>query len=331
MEKIKQFFKELYIYQKEMYPIISRLILGMIVFAEIYFIVLINMGAGMSGMNITFPVDEMSLDGALWNGVKLFPLGIEELVCGFTIFSFLFWLRIADDFKDREIDKRLFSHRPLPSGRVTEKTLKIFISTLIAITLFLNLTFMPNFIFCVILYTYGSLMAVWFFQKHKIAKSLPLALITHNPVQLIMNIYIISFVVIKFKPFVNPFSIYSILAVFTLYFPALIWEVTRKIRAPKDETEYVTYSKLFGYRKSTTFAMVVTWIDIITNFILVWNLNKVSVAILAVLVSWMTWKFLEFKKEPTKFKLVDKVERYTYLQESTMILTVVVYLLVGKI
>ena len=297
--------KRLYIYQKEMYPIPSRLILGYIVAMEIYFIVALN------------------------QGLTEFNFCIQEVILGFTVFSFLFWLRIADDFKDREVDKRLFAHRPLPSGRVKEKDLKVFISILIAITLLLNLIFMNNFLFCLILYTYGSLMAVWFFQKHKIAKSLPLALVTHNPVQMIMNIYIISFVIIKYN--LEVFNLTNIMAVFTLYFPALIWEVTRKIRAPEDETEYTTYSKLFGYKKSTDFAMIVTWLDIITNFILVWNLNKISVAVLAILVSWMTWKFIEFKKDPTKFKLVNAVERYTYLQESTMILTVMVYLLVGKI
>ena len=71
--------------------------------------------------------------------------------------------------------------------------------------------------------------------------------------------------------------------------------------------------------------------DIITNFILVWNLNKISVLILFLLVTWMTIKFIEYMSDPTKFEIVDKVERYTYLQESTMLLTVAIYLLVGKI
>ena len=121
------------------------------------------------------------------------------------------------------------------------------------------------------------------------------------------------------------------MALWTLYFPALIWEVSRKIRAPKDETDYVTYSKLFGYRKSTRFVLIVTIMDIITNFILVWNLNKISVVILFLLVSWMTWQFMRFMKDPEQFVLVDKVERYTYLQETTMLLTVAAYLIVGKI
>jgi 4-hydroxybenzoate polyprenyltransferase len=298
--------KRLNIYFKEMYPLIPRFLLGLIIFFEIYFIVLCN------------------------NGITDFNVGISELVGGFTIFSFLCWLRIADDFKDYELDCRLFSHRPLPSGRVTKKDLGIFAGILIAITIILNVFFCwDNFLFCIILYTYGSLMAVWFFQKHKIQKSLPMALITHNPVQMIMNIYVISFAIIKYDLAV--FTLTNLLAVFTLYFPALIWEVTRKIRAPKDETEYVTYSKLFGYKKATNFALIVTLIDIVTNFILVWNINKISVVLLGILVSWMTYKFIEFKKDPTKFKLVSVVEKYTYIQESIMILTIVGFLIFGKI
>mgnify|MGYP001137329298 FL=1 len=286
-----------------MYPIPSRLALGFIVAMEIYFIVLLN------------------------QGVTDFNVGIQEIVLGFTVFSFICWLRIADDFKDYELDCRLFAHRPLPSGRVHKKDLKIFVSCLIAVTITLNFIFMSHihFIFCIILYTYGSLMAVWFFQKHKIQKSLPLALVTHNPVQMIMNIYIISFVIIKYN--LEIFTLHNILAVFTLYFPALIWEVSRKIRAPKDETEYVTYSKLFGYKKSVNFVFIITWVDIVTNFILVWNLSKISVILLLVDVLWMSYIFIDFKKDPTRYKIVNKVEKYTYIQESIMLLTVVVYLL----
>lgn len=297
--------KRLNIYFKEMYPIIPRLILGVIVFLEIYFIVLLN------------------------HNITDFDFGIQECVCAFTVFSFLCWLRIADDFKDYELDCRLFKERPLPSGRVTKKDLGIFVSILIAFTLIINFIFMNNFIFCFILYTYGSLMAVWFFQKHKIQKSLPMALLTHNPVQMIMNIYIISFVIIKYH--ITVFDLTNAMVVFTLYFPALIWEVSRKIRAPKDETEYVTYSKLFGYKKASNFVAIVTVMDIITNYILVWKLNKISVAALTVNIAWIIFEIMRFKKDPERFKLVTKVEIYTYIQESIMILTVAAFLIFGKI
>ena len=317
--------KRLRIYFKEMYPIIPRLCLGYIVFLEIYFMVLLN--HGVSGRRL---LEFSKIEGQA-DFISYFNqhdvLGI--LIGGFTVFSFLLWLRIADDFKDYELDCRLFATRPLPSGRVHKKDLRIFAAVLIGVTLLINILFMRNFIFCLILYTYGSLMAVWFFQKHKIAKSLPLALVTHNPVQIILNIYVISYAIMKYK--LPVFDITNLMAVMTLYFPALIWEISRKIRAPKEETEYVTYSKLFGYKKCIDFVFVLTWLDIFTNIVLVWNLNKISVAALLINTLWCSMKFFEYKKDPTKYRIVDKVERYTYIQECMMIATIVIYLIFGKI
>lgn len=297
--------KRLNVYFKEMYPIIPRLVLGIIIFGEIYFIVLLN------------------------NGVTEFNITCQEFIGGFTVFSFLLWLRIADDFKDYELDCRLFSSRPLPSGRVKKRDLAVFVTLLIAVTVTLNLVFMNNFRFFLFLYVYGTLMSLWFFSKKKIQKSLPLALVTHNPVQMIMNVYIISFTCIKYG--LEAFTLTNFLAAWTLYFPALIWEISRKIRAPKDETEYVTYSKLFGYKKSTVFVLVLTWVDILTNVLLVWNLNKISVAALLLNTGWMTLKFAQFIKDPNQFKIVEKVERYTYIQESMMLVTIAAFIIFGKV
>ena len=297
--------KRLYLYYHERFPFITRLILGLIVFGEIYFIVLLN------------------------QGVTKFNIGIQELIGSYTVFAFLLWLRVADDLKDYETDKRLFPDRPLPSGKA--KISDVVISCLIIelIALVLNFIFMPNFIFFIILYIYGFLMSKWFFQRSKIQPSLPLALVTHNPVQMFVNLYIISFTVIKYN--LNFINLTTIMTLFTLYFPALIWEVSRKIKQPKKENDYTTYSKLFGYKRATRFVLIVTIMDIITNFILVWNLSKLSVLVLFILVSWMTYKFIDFMMDPTRYEIVEKVERYTYLQESTMLLTVVIYLLIGKI
>ncbi|MBQ3149904.1 MAG: UbiA family prenyltransferase [Clostridia bacterium] len=297
--------KRLHIYFKEMYPIIPRLLLGFIVFLEIHFFVLMN------------------------EGISKFDFGYQELIGGFTVFAFLMWLRIADDLKDYETDKVLFAHRPLPSGRVEKKDIIIVCSIVQVITIVLNAVFMNNFLFFVILYVYGFLMSKWFFKKSKIQPSLPLALVTHNPVQMFVNMYIITFTCIKYE--LSPFSLTTIMAFFTLYFPALIWEVSRKIKAPKDENDYTTYSKLFGYKKATKFVLILTLADIVTNLILVYNLNKISVAVLLCLVSWMTLMFIRFIKNPERFRLVKMVEIYTYLQESTMLLTVVIFLLFGVI
>ena len=297
--------KRIHIYMKERNPIIPRLILGLIVFLEIHFIILLN------------------------EGVTKFDIGIQEFVGAFTVFAFLLWLRIADDLKDFETDKKLFPDRPLARGSVYKKDVIIVCTLVQVIAAVLNILFMNNLLFFCILYFYGYLMSQWFFQKAKIQPSLPLALVTHNPVQMFVNLYIISFTVIKYH--LPAVTLTTVMTLWTLYFPALIWEVSRKIKAPRDENDYTTYSKLFGYKKSTRFVMILTIVDIITNIILVYRLNKISIAVLVLLVSWMTLKFIQFMKDPERFVLVSKVEVYTYLQESTMLLTVVIFLIFGRI
>lgn len=292
--------KRLHIYFKEMYPIIPRLFLGLIVFFEIYFVLLLNYG------------------------VTQFSFTAAEFVGSYTIFAFLLFLRVADDFKDRESDKKLFPDRPLPSGKVRESDLIIAVSFFMLAAIVLNILFMNNLPFFILLLIYGALMSVWFFKKAKISKSLPLALLTHNPVQMIMNIYIISFACIKYS--LKPFTLSSFLVAMTLYFPALIWEISRKIRAPHEETEYTTYSKLFGYQKSTRFVMILTLVDIITNILLLWKISRIGVGVLVINVAWITWMFIKYIKKPN-FVLVKKVERYTYITELTMMLSVGFYLL----
>ena len=67
-----------------MFPLIPRFLLGAIVFGEIYFMVLLNYG------------------------IVHFNIGIQEFVGAYTVFAFYMYLRVADDFKDYETDKRLF-------------------------------------------------------------------------------------------------------------------------------------------------------------------------------------------------------------------------------
>jgi len=86
--------KRLNIYFKEMYPFIPRLLLGFIVFGEIYFILLLNYG------------------------VTDFSLGIQEIVGGITVFGFLMFLRIADEAGRRSRPCRKEKTRPSKAGAV---------------------------------------------------------------------------------------------------------------------------------------------------------------------------------------------------------------------
>lgn len=296
--------KRIGIYLNEMFPPIERVIVALLLFFEIYFVLLLN------------------------HDVKPSNINISEGVGVFTVFSFLLLLRIADDFKDYETDLKLFKERPLPSGRVKKEDLKVFLMILIPITIILNIAFMNNIWWFIFLYTYGFLMSMWFFQKSKIQKNLFLALITHNPIVMILNLYILSFTTIKYG---LPVTIYTLLLAFTMYFPGLIWEISRKIRAPKEETEYVTYSSLVGYKKATWYVIILTIIDIITNFVLIIRINRVCALLLLLNVVWFIYIGIKYIKNPLNFKLVKKVERYTLISEGIMVIGVFLRLTVGYI
>lgn len=295
--------KRIGIYLKEMFPPLPRFFVGAVIFFEIYFVLLLNYG------------------------VTDFTVGLQEAVGVFTVTAFLMVLRIADDIKDAEADKRLFPQRPLPSGRVKRSDLKVLLALVTGLLLLVNILFMNNLLWFFFLFTYGVLMSLWFFQRDKIQNNLLLAVVTHNPVMMVLNIYIISFTVIKYD--LPGLTLITVLLAFTLYFPSLIWEVARKIRAPQEETEYVTYSKIYGYKKATRFVQVLTLVDIVTNLILVQAINRPVMVLLAVNALVMTWYFQRFIKDPNQFRLIDQVERYTIITESLMIIAVVVYLTRG--
>ncbi|URZ05599.1 hypothetical protein CLROS_009250 [Clostridium felsineum] len=295
--------KRLNIYLKEMYPPFLRGSLSLILFFEIYFITLLS------------------------NHIVPKSIGIQEFVGVFTVFGFWLALRIADEFKDYETDKINFPSRALPSGRVTKKDLKVLLIIDYAIIIILNLVFMNNIIYFAALIIYGILMSLWFFAKKYIQPNLVLALITHNPVELILDYYVISFACIKYN--LPVFTKTTLLICVTLYFPALAWEISRKIKAPEDENQYVTYSILFGYKKATMFVLLVILCEMITTNLLVYKIyintsayliSMLMIGILTIRYLWLVYNGLEFIKNPKKFKLGKRVEIYLYV---TMLLVLV--------
>jgi hypothetical protein len=87
-------------------------------------------------------------------------------------------------------------------------------------------------------------MYLYFFLGKTISKSLILALLTHNPVMALFQVYVMlllggEFGLAGLFPQALPLCL-------LFYLPGLIWELGRKIRTRKEETNYETYSKIFG-------------------------------------------------------------------------------------
>jgi 4-hydroxybenzoate polyprenyltransferase len=286
--------RRLGVYLSEMLPPLKCATASTVLFFEIYFLIILIADVGM------------------------FRVGFQEVVGCYTVFTFLLSLRIADDFKDYKTDLVLFPDRALPSGRVKKADLAGLLIATNLIGIVLNVLYMNNLLFYAGLMVYGALMSVWFFARATIQKSLPLALITHNPVDFIVNIYIISFTCIKYGlPIV---TLDNVLIAFTLYWPCLIWEISRKTRAPGQETEYTTYSKLFGYKKITKFILLVITCDVLTSAKLMYELWSPGLAAVVAAYVWFVAECLKFMKDPERFKLVSRIEIYELITDAPVVL-----------
>ncbi|MGV3522654.1 MAG: hypothetical protein ACO1RX_00435 [Candidatus Sericytochromatia bacterium] len=216
-----EMWQRLWLYIGEMYPPIPSFLIAVVSFFNLYFMLSLIHGERLA---VTWP----SIGGAL------------------TLFLFLLFLRISDELKDLETDRILFPERLVPSGKVWVSDLKLLMTLAIAGMLILNgvVTGVP-FAFAV-LFGYGVLMFFYFFQRARIAPSLLLALLTHNPSVLLMNAYVVALFCQEHA--VMPWQAGHAYLIALCWLPGLAWELARKIRAPQDENNYVTYSQIFGYR-----------------------------------------------------------------------------------
>lgn len=294
-------YKRIIIYLKEMYPPFSRLGLAIGLFFTMYLLILTN------------------------NGIREFAVGLREWIAVLTIYTFLLSLRIADEFKDLDTDRKNFPQRPLPSGRVKQSDLITLLLIFQIPTIILNLLFMNNLLFFIMLYAYGALMSVWFFAKKLIKYNLFLALITHNPVQLLLNTYIASYICINYGLTISSPGV--ILSVIAFYLPGVIWEIGRKIRAPKDETAYTTYSKLWGYRRASIVIICLVLIATLADVALISPLSAIAAWIVVAVAALMLCLIASFIRTPTRFKFVTLVTGYIYTMQPVLLLIGIGYMM----
>lgn len=217
-------FERWAVYFAEMYPPVQRLVMAGVLFIGPYF--------ALTLLSPDHPTQ---------------PVFNQPAVAGWlTYFFFLLLLRVSDEFKDFELDCRLFPERPLPSGRVLPGDLRILGALCVAVLVLLNTLVAPLTVGFVTILGYAALMLKFFFIKERIQKSLLLALVTHNPVIFLMTLYTSSLVSAQFGSSALSWTFLKVGVLFAL--PGLIWELSRKIKAPQDENEYETYSKVFGYK-----------------------------------------------------------------------------------
>ena len=176
---------------------------------------------------------------------------MQMLLSGIVITSVTLLIRVMDEFKDYQDDLINYPNRPLPSGRVYRSDLKNLAALCVALILLLSLTSRNLFFFSILTLGYTVLMLKWFFIEPKMRKSLPLAFISHHPIVLFNFVYLILGMIETF-PELNWSKLMLILPIALIF---TNWEISRKIRMPKDETAYTTYSQIWGPRLAISISL----------------------------------------------------------------------------
>lgn len=189
------------------------------------------------------------------HGLEVRWLSPATLLGAWAVFAFLLVLRLMDELKDVEVDRTLFPERPLPSGRVRESDLAGALAVVATLFLAAHAGAGPALDTATFTLGYGILMFRWFFVPGLMRPNLPLTLATHTPVIPLLLLHLVTLFVTT-----------NGLAAGEVEWPAVLvlvagcwagffaWEIARKIRAPEEETAYVTYSRLLGVEGSVALA-----------------------------------------------------------------------------
>jgi len=185
-------------------------------------------------------------------GASTLVFGWVAVVGFVSYFGTSLIMRVFDEFKDRDLDRVLFPQRPFPRGAVHASDLIVLSGATCALGLVLNLR--EGWLIWPYLAMIGFawLTFKWFFLEQLHRGSLLLSLATHQPLGLIVNAYVIA-VAWQALHGAPPQALDPnwLLPLFAFFFPVGAWETSRKIRAPEQETTYVTYSSLLGPRRAT--------------------------------------------------------------------------------
>ena len=161
-----------------------------------------------------------------------------------AVFTLALILRLMDELKDRDVDRALFPSRPLPSGRVRASDIVACLGLAILAWIALHAGSGPAALSAAAVLAYALLMFRWFFVPGWMRPRLLATLATHTPVVPLMLLHLaVLFATGAGRP-LEPRPVGLLVA---QYWSAVFaWEIARKIRAPQEEDDYVTYSRLLG-------------------------------------------------------------------------------------
>jgi 4-hydroxybenzoate polyprenyltransferase len=180
-------------------------------------------------------------------------ISLRSIGGSISIVLFSLLLRVYDELKDAEADIRLgqagdprYKDRPIVTGAVMVDELGILRWVITIVLVAINVPLGGwSVIGFTILFLVTWLSFKWYFVP-VISRHLLLAFVTHNPIALFFGGYIVAVYAGDFGT--QSIDGWALILLLAFWAPLGAWETARKIRAPEDETDYQTYSQVFGWK-----------------------------------------------------------------------------------
>jgi hypothetical protein len=169
------------------------------------------------------------------------------LVGAFTALVFFAWLRILDEHKDAEIDRRYRPELPVPRGLVTRAELRRVGGLALAVALLLNVLVMPQLLGAIaVVVAWAALMTKEFFVADWLRAHPAAYLLSHMMIMPLIDFYTTGLDWLA-ESVVPPAALALFLGL--TFLNGVVIEIGRKIRVPEAEREGVdSYTKAWGPR-----------------------------------------------------------------------------------
>jgi 4-hydroxybenzoate polyprenyltransferase len=178
-------------------------------------------------------------------------LDIYGIVGMITAFFMMLQMRTFDDLKDFEIDKDLFPDRATPRGAVLKKDIQIISLTSFVILVATNIMLgQKTIVIFAIMIVYALLTYKWFFAEKFHREHVFFTMLTHQPLPVMINFFLIHTALASGAEY-SSFTMNHFILLLIFSLPVTAWETSRKIRSADMETNYETFSILFGARGAT--------------------------------------------------------------------------------
>jgi 4-hydroxybenzoate polyprenyltransferase len=210
---------------------------------------------------------------------------LSVLLTSSALFLFLFRLRLFDEFKDYEHDKKHYSSRPVSRGLISlgELRLIILVSLFFELILSLSLGLAPFTVFIIAL-SYSLLLFKEFFVRDWLRNHFTIYIVVHEVLAIPLFFYLYAMNQREFAFIFNEnFWIHSILLALSFF----ILEVGRKIRPAKLEiASKDTYTAQYGIGGASKLLTGLTVLSLLLAVLIYFKIETLAfITLLPALVS----------------------------------------------